>query len=84
MVKKYTLLITKHKNRIFQIKWLLNPSRVYALTVADQGFPVGGVDLRHGWFSVKMHGKTKELGQVGGRVPGTPHRSANASASLLQ
>ena len=43
---------------------------------ADPGFSVGGVDpfkggvdLRHGHFSVKMHVKTKELGPVGGRAP---------------
>ena len=39
----------------------------------DPGFPVGGhapvkggVDLRHGHFSVKMYVKTKELGPMGG------------------
>ena len=49
------------------------------ITVADPGFPVGGgvdplggVDLRHGCFLAKMYAKTKELGPVGGRVPGTP------------
>ena len=29
--------------------------------VADPGFPVGGVDLRRGHFSVKMYAKRKEL-----------------------
>ena len=38
----------------------------------------GGVDLRHGCILVKMYAKTKELGSIGGRVPGTPPRSANA------
>ena len=28
----------------------------------------GGVDLRHGHFSVKMYVKTKELGPIGGGV----------------
>ena len=53
--------------------------------VADPGFPVGGrgpitggVDLRRGCFSPKMCAKMKELGPVGGHVPGTPPRSANA------
>ena len=48
-------------------------------SVADPGFPVGGrapvrggVDLRCGHFSVKMYVKTKELGPIGGRAPGTP------------
>ena len=44
--------------------------------VADPGFPVGGVvhplgggvDLRCGFFSVKMDAKTKELGPIGGGV----------------
>ena len=49
-----------------------------ASAVADPGFPVGGVDLQHGRFSAKMYAKTKELGPVGGRAPGTPPRSANA------
>ena len=47
--------------------------------VADPGFPVGGrapvrggVDLRRGHFLVKMYVKTKELGPIGGRAPGTP------------
>ena len=31
----------------------------------------GGVDLRCGHFSVKMYAKTKELGPIGGRAPGT-------------
>ena len=30
---------------------------------------VGGMDLRHGCFSVKMSAKTKELGPMGGRTP---------------
>ena len=45
----------------------------------------GGVDLLAGaWtsnvgtFSLKMYVKMKELGPVGGHVPGTPPRSANA------
>ena len=45
------------------------------IAVADLGFPVG--EARH--FSVKMYAKTKELGPIGGRAPGTPPpRSANA------
>ena len=46
--------------------------------VADPGFPVGGctrwggVDLRHGHFSVKMYAKTKELGPMGGVRPVRP------------
>ena len=47
--------------------------------MVDPGFPVGGVDLleggvdpRYGHFSAKMYVKTKELGPVGGRAPGTP------------
>ena len=30
--------------------------------------PLGGLDLRRGRFSIKMHAKTKELGPVGGGV----------------
>ena len=37
--------------------------------VAGPGFPVGGVDLRCGSFSVKMYAEMEELGPVGGRVP---------------
>ena len=37
------------------------------------------MDLGRGHFLVKMYAKTKELGPIGGRVPGTPPpRSANA------
>ena len=50
--------------------------------MADPGFPVGGVDplggvdLGHGHFLVKMYVKMKELGPVeGGRALGTPPRS---------
>ena len=55
-------------------------------SVAYPGFPVGGgrapvtggVDLRHGCFSVKMYEKMKELGPIGGGVhPAHPPRSAN-------
>ena len=42
----------------------------------------GAVDPRHGRFLTKMYANTKKLGSVGGggggRVPGTPPRSANA------
>ena len=31
-----------------------------------------GMDLRCGHFSVKMYAKMKELGPIGGRVPGMP------------
>ena len=57
--------------------------------VADPGFPVvggrapvrGGVDLRCGHFSVKMYGKTKELGPMGVACArhAPPPRSANAT-----
>ena len=56
------------------------------LSVVDPGFPIGrrgpivGLDLRHRHFSVKMYAKTKELGPVGGRAPGTPPRSTNVCA----
>ena len=62
---------TMNKNIVVQksIQW----------SVADPGFPVGwrapvrgGVDLRRGHFSVKMYVKTKELGPIGGHVPGMP------------
>ena len=37
------------------------------------------MDLRCGHSLVKMYAKTKELGAIGGRAPGTPPpRSANA------
>ena len=47
--------------------------------MADSGFPVGGgvhplgggVDLQRGHFLVEMYVKTKELGPIGGRAPGT-------------
>ena len=52
---------------------------MYISSVADPGFPIGGrapvrggMDLRRGHFSVKMYAKTKELGPIGGRAPGTP------------
>ena len=35
------------------------------IPAADPEFPVGGVDLRRGRFSVKMYAKTK-LGPAGG------------------
>ena len=46
--------------------------------MVDPGFPVGGgrapvkggVDLRHGHFSVKMYAKMKELGPIGGACAG--------------
>ena len=41
------------------------------------------MDLQHGCFSVKMYAKTKELGPVGGRAPGTPPRSANGRRGLI-
>ena len=57
---------------------------LFLLSVADPGFPVGGrapvrgvVELQHRRFLVKMYAKTKESGPIGGRVPGTPPRSAN-------
>ena len=40
--------------------------------VADPGFPVGGVDLRCRYFSMKMYAKTKELDPVGGMRPACP------------
>ena len=54
--------------------------------MAGPRFPVGGrapirggVDLRCGHFSVKMYGKMKELGPMGGGVrPARPPRFANA------
>ena len=51
------------------------------IPVADSGIPfggrrpVGGADLRHGRFSVKMYVKTEELGPMGactGHVPLDP------------
>ena len=55
--------------------------------MADPGFPVGGggadplggVDLRHGHFSVKTYAKTKELDLVRGRPPG----SANDTEKVI-
>ena len=55
------------------------------LPVADTGFPYGGVDLvgggvdsRGGYVLKILYDKTKESGPLGGgRVPGTPPRSAN-------
>ena len=48
-----------------------------SLSVADPGFPIGGVhplggvmDLRHGHFLVKMYVKMKELGPIGGACAG--------------
>ena len=59
------------------------------VSVADPGFPVGGVhllgdvDLRRRHFLPKMHVKMKELDPIGGHVPGTPPRSANVSAQFM-
>ena len=33
---------------------------------------------------MKMYAKTKELGPIGGRVPGTPPRSANVVAGEIK
>ena len=58
--------------------------------MADPGFPVeevwthwGGVDLQHGCFLAKMYAKMKKFGLMGGHVPSTPPRSANAKAVKL-
>ena len=32
---------------------------------------------------MKMYAKTKELGPIGGRAPGTPPRSANGLSALV-
>ena len=42
--------------------------------------PLGGTDLRHGYFLAKMYAKTKELDPIGGwaRAGGAPPGSANA------
>ena len=60
------------------------------MSVADPGFPVGGMhplgggmDLQRGHFLVKMYAKMKELGPIGGRAPDTPPRSANDSNVLV-
>ena len=70
--------IPTHKNYIFQNQLTGRD------TVADPGFPVGGVDLvregvdsRGGYVSKILYVKTKESRPLGGRVPGTPPRSAN-------
>ena len=34
--------------------------------------PLGGVDLQHRCFLAKMYAKMKELGPIGGDVPGMP------------
>ena len=79
--KYYRSLQTSSKTlEIYPIK---NKTKNKYNAVADPGFPVGGVDLRHGCFLVKMYAKTKELGPMRGRrVPGTPPRSANAMFAL--
>ena len=46
----------------------------------------GCVDLRCGHFSMKMYAKTKELGPIGGHVPGMlppPPRSTNDMLSII-
>ena len=40
------------------------------ISVADPGFPIGGVDLRCGCFLAKMCAKTEEFGPVGGACAG--------------
>ena len=48
--------------------------------MADPGFPIGGrgprrgggVDSRGGYVSENLYVKMKELGPLGGRVPGAP------------
>ena len=68
---------------IFGVFLIIAPSKIGLCTgsaVADQVFPLGrrgsirggggGVDLRHGCFSVKMYVQTKELGPVGGACAG--------------
>ena len=44
---------------------------------------LGGVDLQRGHFSVKMYAKTKELGPIGGRAPGTPPLDPPMNAILI-
>ena len=40
------------------------------------------MDLQRRCFSPKMYAKMKELGPVGGHVPGIPPRSANAMGMI--
>ena len=56
-----------HLHRLFIIIIIKNN-----ITVADPGFPVGGIDLRRGHFLLKMYAKTKELGSIGGNAGHTP------------
>ena len=60
---------------IFFILFLIESN--YA--VADPGFPIGGrAPIRGAWtsdvgtFRLKVYAKMKELGHIGGHVPGTP------------
>ena len=41
-------------------------------SVGGRGPILGGFGLQCGHFSVKMYAKMKELGNLGGRAPGTP------------
>ena len=43
------------------------------VSVADPGFPVGGVNLRRRFFLVKMPTKMKEFGPAGGVRPARPN-----------
>ena len=58
-------------------------NRFTPLTVADLGFPVGGVDPLggHGHLTWELFTKNvcenERIGSHRGRVPGTPPRSAN-------
>ena len=69
----------KHLYLVINMWSLRSDLERHWFTVADPGFPVGGVDplegavdLRCGCFLAKMYAKMKELGPVGGHVPGTP------------
>ena len=43
-----------------------------------------GFGLKRGHFSVKMYGKTKELGPVGGRAPAFPLDPPVSSITILE
>ena len=51
------------------------------LGVTPQNPPMGGWTPEAGTFRNFFYVKTKESGSLGGRVPGTPPRSANGRSS---
>ena len=76
LINEYNKLNAIHRYKTFHFIFAQNTHNMLLKSVADPGFPVGGVapvrggvDLRRGHFLVKMYVKTKELGPIGSLDP---------------